>query len=117
MTDTDLKALLEAATPGPWRVEPDPCHYDTMSDVVAGETREKPYPANRMHVSVGGYAGPKEQEANAALIALAPSLAARVLELEAENKKLAGRLKLLEHAAKEAGFFTAFVGELKGGDA
>ena len=64
-----LKDLSEKATQRGWRVIPDPCHFDTLSDIVAGEERNGPPPRQQMVVSVGGYAQPIEQEANAALIA------------------------------------------------
>ena len=61
-------------TPGPWRAVTDPCHFDTLSDVIGGDTRRSPAPVNQLHVGVGGYAGVQEQEANAHLIASAPEL-------------------------------------------
>lgn len=52
-------------TSGPWIIQSDPCHYDTLSIVVANE---------RMIVHVGGCCEPAEQEANTRLIAAAPDL-------------------------------------------
>lgn len=85
LTNDELRALLEAATPGPWVIEADVSHYDTLTIVVAGAERKRP-PVNQMCVSVGGFADIAEAEANAALIAAAPSLAAEVLALRAPRK-------------------------------
>lgn len=71
--------VIEAGfTPGPWRVEADPCHFDTMSTVVGGATKPvehtPTYLWQQMQVEVGGWAAVQEQEANARLIAAAPDL-------------------------------------------
>lgn len=52
-------------TPGPWIIQSDSCHYDTLSIVNVGR---------KMVVHVGGCCEPAEQEANAHLIAAAPEL-------------------------------------------
>jgi hypothetical protein len=88
LSNDKLRALVEASTPGPWIVEADRSHYDTMTIVVAGDERQKPPPVNQMCVSVGGFANVTEAEANTALIAAAPSLAAEVLALRAERDRL-----------------------------
>lgn len=62
-------------TPGPWMIEADPCHYDTLSTVVGGESQQRKSRIWRqVHVEVGGFAEVAEQEANARLIAAAPDL-------------------------------------------
>jgi len=76
MTSEQIREMLEAATPGPWSTRPDPCHYDTMSDVVSI--------GPNLYAAVGGKAQWQEQEANARLIAAAPDLAAEVLRLRDE---------------------------------
>lgn len=53
-------------TPGPWTAERDPCHFDTLSSIRAGD--------GALCVEVGGKADPPVQEANARLIAAAPDL-------------------------------------------
>ncbi len=72
---TDLQKLLAEATKGPWRtcnVLPDLGHiYGSIG---------------RLATSIGGETN--RTKANARLIAMAPDLAARVIELEAENKRL-----------------------------
>jgi hypothetical protein len=60
-------------TPGPWDLESDPCHFDTLSSIVGGAGRLTP-PRRQLMVEVGGHAGYAEQEANARLIAAAPDL-------------------------------------------
>ena len=60
-------------TPGPWVAQTDPCHYDTLSDVVGGD--------GNLFVSVGGKASWQEQEANARLIAAAPELLEALVEV------------------------------------
>lgn len=77
-------------TPGPWGIEPDPCHYDTMTTVTAGGTRNKP-PVNQMIVAVGGYANVDEAEANARLISAAPELYEALKELmDVQGKSVIG---------------------------
>lgn len=80
-TTTDLQKLLAEAKPAPW----------TFS-------KRNAYGANGWSVTTpllvpGGYfsvriPNPFANESDARLIAMAPDLAARVLELEAENKRL-----------------------------
>ena len=65
---------MSAHTPGNWEVISDPGHFDTRTTVVSkdgGSRKGHPY---RMIVQVGGWAGPREAEANARLIAAAPEL-------------------------------------------
>jgi hypothetical protein len=91
-TTTDLQKLLAEATKGPWRVEenttwiwgnciPEDNSSRGMGFPVA-EAVLRNYGWNRDAIS------PEIAQANARLIAMAPDLAARVLELEAENKML-----------------------------
>jgi len=65
-------------TPAPWKVISDPSHYDTLSTVIAGDSRDtgtrRGAPAWQMQVEVGGFAEFREQEANARLIAAAPDM-------------------------------------------
>lgn len=75
---------MTSHTPGPWSLEADRMHFDTLSTVVAGERRKSKGIDQQMIVQVGGWAGWKEQEANARLIAAAPDLLAAAKEL-AEN--------------------------------
>ena len=39
-----LEALSSEATQGEWIAVSDPCHFDSISDIVAGETRKSPRP-------------------------------------------------------------------------
>lgn len=71
-------------TPGPWGISSDPCHYDTLSTVTAGDER-KVQPDRQMIVQVGGFAGVPEQEANARLIAAAPDLLAALQSVLANS--------------------------------
>jgi hypothetical protein len=81
---TDLQKLLAEATKGPWMaLGTDPaegvdCFW--IAAFMRGFTKEIG--------SVNGSQNDPAQQANARLIAMAPDLAARVLELEAENKRL-----------------------------
>ena len=70
-------------TPGPWMIEADPCHYDTLSTVVGGESQQRKSRIWRqVHVEVGGFAEVAEQEANARLIAAAPDLYEALSDVE-----------------------------------
>lgn len=62
-------------TSGPWIIQSDPCHYDTLSIVNVGR---------KMIVHVGGCCEPAEQEANTRLIAAAPDLYAALETLVAQ---------------------------------
>lgn len=81
---TDLQKLLAEATKGPWMaLGTDPaegvdCFW--IAAFMRGFTKEIG--------SVNGSQNDPTQQANARLIAMAPDLAARVIELEAENKRL-----------------------------
>ena len=69
-------------TPGPWEVVSDPCHYHTLTEVVAGCRDD----GTSMVVEVGGDASIPELEANARLIASSPvmyeALREAVLQIE-----------------------------------
>ena len=67
---------MSGHTPGPWTARRDPCHFDTLSDVIGGEYDALRKPFQRLHVSVGGFASTAEQESNTRLIAAAPELLA-----------------------------------------
>jgi len=87
LPDTDtLKGLLTAATPGPWAVSP----TDDTTVIC---------PARSVVANIDGdYNEPDLwpiMEANARLIALAPSLAARVIEQDARIARLKAALALL----------------------
>lgn len=60
-------------TKGPWEVKADPCHYDSLTTVVAGEEKRKGL-LRELTVEVGGWADIEKAEANALLIAAAPEL-------------------------------------------
>jgi len=82
-----LRALAEAATQGEWEAQRDPCHYDSLSTVVAGDNLPKNGIMREMMVQVGGHAGLDEQQANTAYIAAAQPSAVmwmieRIRELE-----------------------------------
>jgi hypothetical protein len=68
-------------TPGPWSVKSDPCHFDTLSSVVAGKDNGKGW--TPLMVEIGGLANVDEQEANARLIAAAPDLLSALEDLYA----------------------------------
>ena len=90
-------------TPGPWQIDKNPpnigdgikrkfiqathCKYISDGEEVVGVK-------DICHVHTSAFRMvPGEWEANAALIASAPTLQARIEELEAENQKLEERLK------------------------
>ena len=64
-------------TPGPWWLETDPEHFDSLTTVTGGQRMNaKPHawPAYPLTVQVGGTATLNEMQANARLIAAAPDL-------------------------------------------
>lgn len=64
-------------TPGPWRLEADPAHFDSLTTVTGGQrmnARPRAWPAYPLTVQVGGMAALHEMQANAALLAAAPEL-------------------------------------------
>lgn len=64
-------------TPGPWRLEADPAHFDSLTTVTGGQrmnARPHAWPAYPLTVQVGGMATLHEMQANAALLAAAPEL-------------------------------------------
>ena len=64
-------------TPGPWRLEADPAHFDSLTTVTGGQRMNaKPHawPAYPLMAQVGGMAALHEMQSNARLIAAAPEL-------------------------------------------
>ena len=64
-------------TPGPWRLEADPAHFDSLTTVTGGQrmnANQHAWPAHPLTVQVGGMAALHEMQANARLIAAAPEL-------------------------------------------
>ena len=64
-------------TKGPWRLEADPAHFDSLTTVTGGQrmnARPHAWPAYPLTVQVGGMATLHEMQANARLIAAAPDL-------------------------------------------
>ena len=61
-------------TQGPWKVESDPCAYDTLTTVTGGGSDRVLNLTRELIVEVGGYAGYETAESNAALIAAAPEM-------------------------------------------
>jgi nitrogenase subunit NifH len=85
-----LEQLAKAATQGQWRAATDPCHYDSLSDVVCGN----------MHIAVGGRkSNIKEIEANTRYIAATnPETILRLIKLvremgEAMQRDVDGQLE------------------------
>lgn len=82
MTDEELRAMLDAATPGPWEATRKVHKSGTVSVRFSGENWAD---FARVWVrSSGCESANQEGEANARLIAAAPDLAAEVLRLRAE---------------------------------
>lgn len=92
-----LKDDLAAATPGPWSVHRDAAHFDTASDVFGGAEARGRGVSRQMMVSVGGFSGVPEQEANARVIAHAPDMAAALIEAEAALQITRDRLDIANH--------------------
>lgn len=64
-------------TPGPWELKSDPCHYDTLSSIEGGKSKEsafRQHPRRELMAEVGGFADFRTQEANARIISAAPDL-------------------------------------------
>lgn len=109
MTNTSKEAverLMDGVTPGPWSAHRDEMHFDTLSDVHGGATRDCSGISRQIMVSVGGFSELKEQEANTRFIAAAremvPALAAerdahatRADAAEAEVARLTAELTAL----------------------
>ena len=71
-------------TPGPWQLQADPMHFDSLTAVIGGKRMNaKPHawPAYPLTVQVGGMCGLQEMQANARLIAAAPDLLEALEEL------------------------------------
>jgi hypothetical protein len=90
---TDLQKLLAEATEGPWQIEDPldlgPTVYQSTGKAFYDEHEVAfcRWPESKSDLPR------KAVLANARLIAMAPDLAARVIELEAENKRLRESLK------------------------
>ena len=91
MTDADLEQLLTAATPGPW------FSYEWSHDLSIYQSGTKPAYQGRIADVIywsenhsGGRCNPlkRHAQANARLIAFAPTLAQEVLDLRAEVARL-----------------------------
>lgn len=78
ITPERLEELLAAATPGPW------AQHLVDETLVTASNQE----VATTYFGEGYDEHPKRKAADAALIALSPALAARVIELEAENARL-----------------------------
>lgn len=64
-------------TKGPWRLEADPAHFDSLTTVTGGQrmnARPHAWPAYPLTVQVGGMATLHEMQANARLIAASTEL-------------------------------------------
>ena len=88
MTTTDLQKLLDEATKGPWDVTKsawDERHYVEGENTVCYMYALREDDHVILHCD--------NYESNARLIAMAPDLAARVIELEAENARLRASLE------------------------
>lgn len=86
---TDLQKLLAEATKGPWSINYG-AHYPYDGHVYS-QTADEHICGVFGEVNYGDVFSPIfKPDTNARLIAMAPDLAARVLELEAENKRLRG---------------------------
>ena len=86
MTPDELRALADAATPGPWEIDPESPYYDEFSDIDLGQ-----WWFSRPNIAA-------LHETDARLIALAPALArlcadmSQMLEVvQEENPRLMTR--------------------------
>ena len=99
---TELTALLEQATKGPWTA----IGTDPAEGVDCFWIKAQPNASMRGFTkeigSVNGSQNDPVQQANARLIALAPDLAARVLELDTENALLRAENALLRDLMTKA---------------
>lgn len=88
MTDADLRALLDAATKGPWKTRRG--FHDDEEEIYPAEVDGKKRPAvgQWAEFAVVSRRPAAERKANARLIAAAPDLAAEVLRLRAESARL-----------------------------
>ena len=94
---TDLQKLLAEATKGPWSYRPQP--HDDWGTVRADRFHicqaHDPRFMDQDYLAKCREEKRDPWEANARLIAMAPTLAARLLELEAENKRLREGLEFI----------------------
>jgi hypothetical protein len=79
MTDDELRALLAAATPGPWEPHRNSAYWEFCTQ--AGDQIGDVCASNFLQIKGDNEALAR---ANAALVALAPALAAEVLALRTE---------------------------------
>lgn len=86
---TDLQKLLAEATKGPWRAKAN------GDGAIIGQDGDGSVVIAEALVGIKFYDeyARKQFPANARLIAMAPDLAVRVIELEAENKRLRGYIE------------------------
>jgi hypothetical protein len=98
-TAEQLRTMLAAATPGPWRTA-----KRDMNRVIdaAGTCRICSTFSSVMREEI--------DEANAALIAAAPGLAAQLIATMAMQARLVGALQKLDRAASEVGRYGAVTG-------
>lgn len=91
-------------TPGPWRVEFDPYHFDSLSSVRGGVREKRMGLSEELIVEVGGWS--RDQESNARLIAAAPELyeiAQAVVDAITADESLHGALLFgIAHRARAA---------------
>jgi hypothetical protein len=96
MTDDELRALLAAATPGPWEPHRNSAYWEFCTQ--AGDQIGDVCASNFLQIKGDNEALAR---ANAALIALAPALAAEVLALR-EERDAAKRTSAVEIARRAA---------------
>ncbi|WP_273688396.1 hypothetical protein [Ketogulonicigenium vulgare] len=93
LTPEHLQALLDGATPGPWAARP---HWmdEAQREVAPVYDGEPDFGEWSAIADVSGHGDDDEAQAdfNARLIALAPDLARRVIELEVEITRLRAEL-------------------------
>ena len=89
-------------TPGPWKVESDPCAYDTLTTVTGGGSDRVLNLTRELIVEVGGYAGYETAEANATLIAAAPEMYEILCDVLTDCKLSDGMRLEIERIMKKA---------------
>lgn len=107
---TDLQKLLAEATKGPWKqgatLTTAQTRRWTAAQMQANDAVERQRVFANFDFGDEGrsrvFIAETRAEANARLIAMAPDLAARVIELEAENKRLRERLNTIRALAAKS---------------